>query len=235
MIKLLILGRRAAGLTRARAMRHLRLVHGPMVYDPPANSGPGPAHYVQNHVFDGVHLGAGHDGLTPYGIDRDLVTEVWFESVGDMIASTQTPYYLANLKPDEPRFVDDATVVRCMAVEGPRQGADDVGHAKLFVFLKAEAGTDREAAASAWRSTMEPALAGAGAAWLENTVNGRPGEEPFTHAVWEAWFHDRDTLERFVNAPLPAVLHDLESVFDPHASLYLLAEEYTVERLRSGV
>jgi hypothetical protein len=205
-----------------------------MVYDAPADAGPGPARYVQNHVFDGVHLGEGGGGLTPYGIDRDLVTEVWFESMGDMIASTQTPYYLANLKPDEPRFVDDATVVRCVVSEGPRTGGDAGGDAKLFVFLKAPAGMDRAAAAVAWRDAMEPALAAAGASWTENTVGARPGEDPFADAVWEVWFKARDTLTGFADRALPGVFDALAGRLDPRASLYLMAEEYTVDRLRSG-
>jgi hypothetical protein len=232
MIKLLIVGRRRPGMTRAQASRHLRLVHGPMVYDPPADAGAMPAAYVQNHVFDGVHLGAAPEALAPYGLDRDLVTEIWFASMGDMIASTQTPYYLANLKPDEPRFVDDSTVVRCPVAEGAREGGAQGGRFKLFLFLKAPPGA--EPAAVVWREALAPALQAANAGWVENTATSRPGARPFADRIWEAWFEEREALATFVDDRLPTLLDDLGDTVDRTSTLYLLAEEYTVERLRAG-
>ena len=232
MIKLLILGRRRPGMTRAQASRHLRRVHAPMVYDPPADAGAMPSAYVQNHVFDGVHLGGAPDALAPYGVDRDLVTEIWFDSVAHMIASTQTPYYLAKLKPDEPRFVDEQTVVRCVVAEEPREGGARGGRFKLFLFLSAQSGQAPDA--SGWRAVLTDALQTAHAGWVENVVTPRPGETPFAHRIWEAWFHDRDALTTFVDDRLSGLIDALGDTIDRKATLYLLAEAYTVDRLRAG-
>ena len=112
-MKLFIAGRRAACITRKAAHHHLLHVHGPMVVMAPADSGPLPSPYVQNHVRDGMYP---PDVLTlPREID--LVTEINFQDRAQMQAALASAYYLEKLAPDEPAFVDTCSVVRLPVAE----------------------------------------------------------------------------------------------------------------------
>jgi hypothetical protein len=224
MIKFLFLGRRAPGSTRQAAQAHLRDVHGRMVVLPPPDAGAMPAYYAQNHVIDGGYPA----GNGPHAIERDLVTELQFESMAAMQAAVATPYYLGSLRPDEPHFVHDPSVVRlnvtpCAIVAGPRTIA------KLFVLVS------RTADDGDWPAARQQ-IAGTIAAWdgvvalTENVVALPPHGERFVDSVFEAWFSDPDAA-RAAASRVPA-LFDVESI-DRERSLTVVAEEYTLERLRA--
>ncbi|NIJ06757.1 hypothetical protein FHS31_000339 [Sphingomonas vulcanisoli] len=225
MIKFLFLGRRAPGLTRQAAQSHLRTVHGRMVVLPPADAGAMPAYYVQNHVVDGGYPAG--DG--PHAIERDLVTELHFESMAAMQAAVATPYYLEHLRPDEPRFVHDPSVVRLNVtprtiVEGPRAPA------KLFVFASRAPGLDDDC----WQAARD-GMTNAMAAWdgvvalADNAVAAPPHGERFVDSVVEAWFEDpAAAMAAAARAPR---LFDADGI-DRDRSLTIVAEEFTEERLR---
>jgi hypothetical protein len=200
-IKLMIVARRAPGMSRSAAHKHLRDTHGPMVVCAPANAGPMPSGYVQNHVFDGAYPA----GEARRMIERDIVTELWFDTIDHMRASVTTPYYLTNLKPDEPCFVDDPTVERLVVDEaivrdGPR------GPDKLFVFASK---ADRKDAFACLQNAT---------AIVDNTALPSPFGPPFSECVLEAWFPDQGATV---------------AALDAAPALALAAREWSTAALRS--
>ncbi|MEA1673417.1 EthD domain-containing protein [Nitrospirillum sp. BR 11163] len=130
-IKLLIAGRRCLTKSREQALAHLRTVHGPMVFSPPADAGAMPSRYEQNHVF---HPSTESSGS--WLADRDFVTEIWFNDFPHLAASISTPYYMTHLRPDEDNFVDQDTVLKSVVREEGKWGVTKPDAAKLFIFLK---------------------------------------------------------------------------------------------------
>ncbi|KQS04695.1 hypothetical protein ASG11_10910 [Sphingomonas sp. Leaf357] len=226
MIKVFILARRTPGLTRQAAQAHLRDVHGRMVVLPPADAGALPAYYVQNHIVDGGYPAG--DGAQ--AIERDLVTEVNFESMAAMQAALATPYYLEKLGPDEPRFVHNPSVVRLAVVpqtivEGSRT------FAKLFVFVSRTPDLD-DARWTAIRDGVGETMRGWDGlvALTENVVAPPPHGQRFVDSVFEAWF-DGHAAAMDAASRVPA-LFAVDGI-DRDRSLTVVAEEYTEERLRA--
>jgi vanillate O-demethylase ferredoxin subunit len=217
-LKLFILGRRAPGRTRAAAHAHLRDGHGRMVVLPPADCGPMPSDYVQNHVVDGAYAAHG-----PHAVERDLLTELWFDDIAHMQASTATRYYREHLRPDEPRFVDDAGVARMLCDarvvhDGAHGGAR--GRFKLVRLMTLTPGAVLDEAAVVAQMVA--------AGFTRIVVNGvRPGPTgaKFVDVMVEAW---TDTLETARTAADEIALPDGA---DPAASLTLVTEEYPRARL----
>jgi len=139
-IKLMMFGRRSPGQTLAEHRHHMKDVHGRIVLDyiadDPRNA---PRKYAQNHGLDGVFAA---DDAAPAALrlGLDFVTQLWFDDLGSVKASRETPFYQERLRPDEPRFVDNANVVgqpfseECMLE--PASSSIDV---KLFVVRPAGA------------------------------------------------------------------------------------------------
>lgn len=216
MIKLMIIGRRAPGISRSAAHRHLRDVHGQMVVCPPAGARAMPSDYVQNHVFDGAYPA----GTGAHTIERDLVTELWFESIDDLRASTGTPYYLENLKPDEPRFVDDSTVEKLM-VQPHALAERGAGQFKFFWLVSGAIDNASFEQKLLNQHGLECAV--------RNDVLPPPGGQPrFVDAIYEAWFPQRidaeAALREFTKAPLPDGI-------EQSRSFALIAEQYDTQRL----
>jgi hypothetical protein len=112
-MKLFIVGRRAAHITRQAAHHHLLHVHGPMVVMAPPEAGPQPSPYVQNHVRDGMYPA----DVLSLPREIDLVTEINFAERAIMQAALASAYYRERLEPDEAAFVDTAAVVRLPVAE----------------------------------------------------------------------------------------------------------------------
>lgn len=219
-MKLMILGRRARGITRAACHAHLRHVHGQMVVDPPKDAGAMPDGYVQNHVLDAALFAS--EGR--HAIGRDLVTELWFADVAALRAATATPYYLGSLRPDEPNFVDDATVEKLPVrprgvVEGPMDGPW-----KVFVVL-GPAGAPPDGLAALREC-------GGLAALVENAVlPGPDGGPPFADVILEGWFARRADAEGAVDALASVVRGAAGRGGDATGSAVFLAEQFDTPRL----
>lgn len=227
MVKLMILGRRAPGITRAKAQYHLMHVHGRLVLLPPADAGAMPCDYAQNHVIDGTYPAQG-----AHAIERDLLTEIWFDDMRSLQASTSTPYYLANLKPDEPRFVDDASVVKMLVrpeilVDGPK------GVVKIFTAIGlTDAGLDDVAKAVDRIGTHLARASGSGALVVNTVLPPPDGRPPFAHLIFESWSITEVDARRLADVAT-TFGDDLADLIDPDRSLSLLAEEFTAGRLKA--
>ena len=220
MVKIIIAGRRRAGLTRAGLSRHLQEVHGPMVVTPPADAGPMPSGYVQNHVRDGVRPADGPE--------LDFVTEVWFPSPEMARASVSTPYYETTLRPDEPRFVDVDSVRRCVAIEQEVKAGQPAGSQKGFMFWAAADGFD-----SAWPAAQAAQAAECNHAvrWVANQTRPMPGPPALPYAgIDEIWLEPGADMQPLFDAMLARLGHHVDTA----GSCFVVVEEFTTARLRGA-
>lgn len=219
MVKIIIAGRRRAGLTRAGLSCHLRQVHGPMVVSPPEDAGPMPAGYVQNHVRDGVYPASG----PAMGVELDFVTEVWFASPELARASLATPYYETVLRPDEPRFVNLDSVWRCLAIEEEVKAATVTGSHKAFLFWAGVEGFEQ-----AW-GEARAVCNGRAQRWVANHTRPMPGAPSACFAgVDEVWLEDGADVQPVYDA----MLERLSGHVDAAACCFVVVEEFTTQRLR---
>jgi hypothetical protein len=91
-IKLMMFGRRSPGQTLAEHRRHMKDIHGRIVLDyiaaDPQNA---PRKYAQNHGLDGV-FAADDAAPTTLRLGLDFVTQLWFDDLGSVKASRETPF-----------------------------------------------------------------------------------------------------------------------------------------------
>ena len=208
-LKLNIIGRRRPGMTLAEHRHHIRQVHGELVLRyiraEPDNA---PRRYVQNAVFDGHYRGSA-PGTDPFALNRDFVTQVWVTDMSALERSRKTEFYNVHLKDDEPRFVDQSTVVflpsreREVAVNG----SVPVGAWKLFTLLQRAPGADPGAFTAAWAQVANRSRAVAARRHVQNDVLGRPGSTMPADAIDEFWFDDEPSA-RAQLAAWRAVVHE---------------------------
>lgn len=230
--KLMIVGRRRAGTTLAEHQRHILNVHGAMVAKyivaDPIHA---PKRYAQNRVVDGSFRqgGRAHD---PFALNRDFVTQIWFDDPAQAMNSVNHPFYLEQLRPDEDRFVDQASVVK-LAVKERAVGAPThrSGSIKLFSFFAKSPLVDATRFLQVWRD-CGAAFANSAPGRLclgqvQNEVLHRPGDTVWVDAVDEFWVADlaaAHTLALAVQssmvAPLQAAGHVSETTH-----FTLMAEE----------
>lgn len=230
MLKLMIIGRRAPGRSRRDAQRHLRAVHGQMVVSPPPDAGPMPADYVQNHVRDGAYKAAGG----PHAVERDLVTELWFDSMAHLRESTQTPYYLTYLRPDEPRFVDDSSVARLMVTTRSLRAGDESVFKVYFLLTRADAPT----ADAGWENGLNAARArllaasGLTGASEHAAMPGPDGARAFVDVILEGRFAALDGASAVLERLDDYLADFADGALDRNRAFGLAAEQFDTARLR---
>jgi EthD domain len=207
-LKLNIIGRRRPGMTLAEHRHHIRQVHGELVLGyiraEPENA---PRRYVQNAVFDGQYR-ATVPGADPFALNRDFVTQVWVTDMAALERSRKTEFYNVHLKDDEPRFVDQPSVVflpsreRELAVSG----SVPVGAWKLFTLLQRAPGIEPGAFTAAWAQAAHRTRVAA-LRHVQNDVLDRPGSTMAADAIDEFWF-DNEPAARAQLAAWRAVLHE---------------------------
>ena len=193
--KLMIVGRRRAGMTLAQHHHHILNVHGTMVAKYIAvHPRQAPKRYVQNRVVDGSFR-QGVAAGDPFAQNRDFVTQIWFDNPADAMMSVQQPFYLEQLRPDEDRFVDQASVVKLAVKERALAAAPhQTGGIKLFSFFTKSPTADAARFLQAWHECGETlARSSAGKTCLgqvQNEVLHRPGDTAWVDAVDEFWLAD---------------------------------------------
>jgi vanillate O-demethylase ferredoxin subunit len=188
-LKLNIIGRRRAGMTLAEHRHHIRQVHGELVLRyirvDPENA---PSRYVQNAVFDGQYR-ATAPSSDPFALNRDFVTQIWVKDLAALERSRKTEFYNVHLKDDEPRFVDQSTVVFLPSREREVSGSGHVhrGSWKLFTLMQRVPGADSGAFMAAWLQAASR-LKNVALRHVQNEVLGRPGSAMPADAIDELWF-----------------------------------------------
>jgi len=130
-VKLVILPRTRAGLSRGGLRQHLETVHGPMVVNEPEVAGRFVS-YVHHYAQD---LTAPKDAAVLH--DRDAVTIIRLPGLADLGASKANAGYHDRIGPDEDNFRDiDGSVALLAEAQEVAPGADDAPR-KLFIFRNA--------------------------------------------------------------------------------------------------
>ena len=230
--KLMIVGRRRAGTTLAQHHDHILNVHGAMVaqyiaLDPQH----APRRYAQNRVVDGSFRKAG-PANDPFALNRDFVTQIWFDNPAQAMNSVQQPFYLANLRPDEDRFVDQASVVKLAVHEQQIAAPLQVGgNIKLFSFFSKAAAVDSAQFLKTWRAcckTLADSLQGSlPYGQVQNEVLHRPGEPALVDAIDEFWVTDLASAHALSAVVQSAIVGQLRAagVIGDESYFTLMAEE----------
>jgi EthD domain len=237
MMKLMILGRRRGGMTLTQVHRYLLEVHGVMVvryiHERPDET---PRRYVQDHVFDSSFRPAGNDAA-PFTMPRDFITHVWFDDPAQAAASLQASFYGEQLRPDEDRFVDQASVVRLTVAEHELFSGDISGDgSKLFVFHRTAAGVPVDALAAATQARWEPLFKDSAhgiARLVRNNVMVRPGTPPAdlpgVDLVDEVWLKDAAAARALGARWQEGVdASALQSLLAPQSGFVMLAREHVL-------
>jgi len=239
-MKMMIVGRRRGGMTLRELHAYMADVHGPMVVRYiEAQPELAPRRYAQNHVFDGAcrvprGTGGAGDAPDPFALNRDFVTQVWFDNPAQAGASLATPFYREQLLPDEDRFVDQASVVKIPVIEHELRsgaGAPADGCVKLFLFLKRVASVTHDDFIAASDGVADSLRAddtlGAGR-WVRNEALQRPDQNAPVDVIHELWFADEPAARLAGAKWLAAVQTTLAASIEPGSTCLLLAHEHVM-------
>lgn len=189
MLKLIIGGRRRAGMTHRDYSRYLIQNHGATVAHNPGFM----SRYLQNHVLDSVY-GTREAGWVP-GPDFDSFSEINFADGAAFARSIADPYYRDEIQPDELNFVcHSAIVLLATRVEEVAVAAPGDGPFKLMRFVASNGAASAEAVDHAWAEEA-------------GRIAGHPALGSFirrmTRSISIAGHPDADLPPHFIaNAPL---------------------------------
>ena len=231
----MIVGRRRGGMTARELHAYMTDVHGPMVVDYiERQPGAAPQCYVQNHVFDCAYRARAerHD---PFALNRDFVTQVWFDNPARAEASLTTQFYLEKLRPDEARFVEQASVVQMPVLEHELLAAGSTAYSsKTFVFLKRAPSVPRDGFLAACQRVTQALRDGSTVSasgigrWLHNECVQRPGRDAPVDAIEEIWLAS-DAAARGLGAQLVTLFEtEMADLIEPGSTCLLLAHEHVL-------
>ncbi|MBB3358275.1 MULTISPECIES: EthD domain-containing protein [unclassified Novosphingobium] len=159
MLKMIIGGRRRAGMTHRDYSRYAEQVHGATVAHNPGYM----TSYIQNHVLDAVY--GTHAAGWVAGPDFDSFSEISFPDGAAFARSIADPYYRETIQPDELNFVCHSAII-LLATRTQEVGVRVPGAAplKLMRFIASNNASPPAAFAQAWaqeagRIADHPALA----------------------------------------------------------------------------
>ena len=198
MIKMVITGRRRPGMTLAQLHRYMLEVHGPMVVGHiQRDAGAVPQRYVQNHAFDSFYIAQANP--TPLSLNRDFVTQVWFDDMPQAMAALQQPFYLTQLQPDEDNFVDQSSVVKLPVLEKLVSGPSECSaNFKALLMIKRPAASTLEQFHKEWGTLsnhLSQSLTQSASGLVKHvqcTVLHRPTEEACIDGINECWFSSKE-------------------------------------------
>ena len=235
MIKMMIVGRRRGGMTRRELHAYMADVHGPMVVNyielqPEA----APQRYVQNHVFDSAYRALA-ERYEPFALNRDFVTQVWFDNPACAEASLTTSFYLDQLRPDEARFVEQASVAQLPVLEHELLAAGRTDYSsKTLVFLKRAATVSRDSFLAACQQATRAlrsgsAVSGAGIGrWVHNECVQRPDRDAPVDAIEEIWLAS-DAAACGLGAQMVTLFEtEMADLIEPGSTCLLLAHEHVL-------
>jgi uncharacterized protein (TIGR02118 family) len=182
--------------------RHWREQHGPL-----AAKLPGLQRYEQNLVIDRSQLAIDH---TRGGWDVDGFSQLWFDDIDAMRASTKTAEFAATV-PDIDRFIGDIKLVVCQPNVVVPLNQDPATVVKRMSILRRRPDIDADRFRQEWFGfhaeavSRFPGLAG----YTQNLVidrgadlyNSAPYEEVPIDGIVELWFPNQAALEFAFHSP----------------------------------
>ena len=205
----MIVGRRRPGTTLSQHRHHIRHVPGERVLRYIAESPDlAPQRYVQNAVFDGCY-NAGPLATEPLAVQRDFVTQIWAQDMAAVGRSHEQPFYLQYLRPDEPRYVDEATVSFMPVREKLVHQTADTAPASVKLSGLTRRAADTGESIAAWRAALAALAATpagqAVARQVRNAVLAPPGQTPAADQIDEFWLPDDSAAQALATAWLAGI------------------------------
>jgi len=227
-LKLNIIGRRRPGTTLAEHRRHIRQVHGEAVLEyielDPSNA---PQRYVQNLVTDQSYRST-PVGTDPLALNRDFVTQLWFDDFEALGRSRSTPFYREHLMDDEDNFVDQTNVAFLPCVEHVVKAGQSVpGDGwKLLVGTKLIDGVSAEDFQAAW-SSAEDQVPSTVLRYVRNTILPVPDQPRLLDGIDEFWVSDQAEAHDLLAAWTATLSERLlvSGLSDPDGTISLIVQE----------
>lgn len=186
MLKLMIVPRTRAGMTRHELQAHLEHVHGPLCMQYPEVGG-----YFRRYI----HHYAIDEALDPLmnhaiAVDRDALTIIGFDDLDAFQASITSEAYRDAISRDEANFSERVGSLFFFVDEHILKEAGP-SPVKLFHLRRFAQGVDPAEGSRIWRGRMEEALGlpalGALSGYVHNMVPPGEGRPPAYHAIDEIW------------------------------------------------
>jgi len=189
MLKIIIGGRRRAGMSVRDYSHYAQHVHGETVARNPGFM----LSYFQNHVLDAVY-GSRGEGWIP-GPDFDSFSEISFPDGAAFARSIADPYYRETIQPDELNFVcHSAIILLATRVEEVVVATRSDAPIKVMRFLASNGTASAETFDAAWSQE---------AAWIADHPDLRSSIRRMTRSISIAGEQDANLPANFVaNAPL---------------------------------
>lgn len=247
MIKMMAAICRKPGMTHAEYLAYVQHVHGAISNEQPLTL----RRYVQNHVFDAA-FGSSREAVHAMTMARDSVTELWWDSPGDMQANFAHEHVRTKVGPDAANFADASRTLSLVAVEAeqPVPNPGRATGAKVLHYLRAASGLALPVFFERWAAAHQRVLAMApvAAASVRRCVHNRQVSEfnpmlayfgakdvPIYEGVASLWFDSTASVAAFrdYERALLAVNAEADAAFyDPAQSFFVYATEVPIyERL----
>jgi uncharacterized protein (TIGR02118 family) len=235
MIKMTVAVKRRPDLSRQDFARHYRDRHGPLVRT---------VHAYRAHCLKYIQNQALYNTAFPVaeGDEWDAVTELWYEDLREFEAASTAPEYMAQIRPDEIRFVDMNQLIIGIADERvlrEGRGAFAAASAKLIVFRQRHPDIPKSRFDEVWRTSYCEAIADSPAfrtsvrRYVQSTLSaapdasGMPGVGNYD-ATDEFWFDSEQDARSFAKQLHTLAPPPLQSIYNQLADVKIIAREHTV-------
>ncbi|CAN7740365.1 EthD domain-containing protein [Variovorax sp. LjRoot290] len=247
MIKMMAAICRRPGMTHAEYLAYVQHVHGAISNENPVTL----RRYVQNHVFDAA-FGSSAEAIHAMTVARDSVTELWWDSPGDMQATFAHEHVRTKTGPDGANFADTNRTLSVVTVEAeqPVPNPGRAAGAKVLHYLRMADGLTLTEFFGRWARAHERALVAApmAAAAMRRCVHNHQVSEfnpmlayfgakdvPIYEGVASLWFTDTASVGAYrdYERALLAINAELGAAFYvPAQSFFVYATEVSIyERL----
>ena len=247
MIKMMAAVCRRPGMTHAEYIAYVQYVHAAISNENPLAL----RAYVQNHVFDSA-FGSAAEAAHTMTVARDSVTELYWDTAGDMQATFSHEHVRTRVGPDGRNFSDTSVALSLVAAEVEQPVARPGGGcgAKVLHYMRAAAGLELTDFFARWEAAHARALAAApeAASALRRCVHNRQlpqfnpmlayfggKDAPIYEGVGSLWFDNAASVGAFrayERALLEQNADPATAFYRPDQSFFLYTQEVDIYQRR---
>ncbi len=247
MIKMMAAICRRPGMTHAEYIAYVQYVHAEISNENPLAL----RAYVQNHVFDSA-FGSAAEAAHTMTVARDSVTELYWDTAGDLQATFSHEHVRTKVGPDGRNFSDTSVALSLVAAEVEQPVARPGGGsgAKVLHYLRAAAALALPEFFARWEAAHGQALAAApeAAAALRRCVHNRQlpqfnpmlayfggKDAPIYEGVGSLWFDNAASVGAFrayERALLEINADPATAFYRPDQSFFLYTHEVQIYQRR---